>query len=79
MGEYASKIAASRGNMTQEEIYKAKCQRSKTRNEERKRIRREAHEERIAGWNALTKEQKLRSLDLRPGQCKKERERLNKS
>lgn len=44
----------------------------------RKEQCREEGEDRAKGWNTLTVEQKLISLDNRSGECKKQREKLLK-
>ena len=44
----------------------------------RKEKQREEGEERADGWRSLTIEQKLNSLNNRPGECRKQKEKLLK-
>lgn len=67
MGKYADKLAASRKHMSAEAIRREKCERSKARNATRRAERRAKAEEIVAGWQSLSYEDQLKTLDRRFG------------
>ena len=76
MGKYADKIKEGQKNMTTDAIRAAKVARSKERGNARRAERRRQAEERQVGWASLGVEKQLRVLRHRPGQSKRQVERL---
>ena len=78
---YSDNITKQRGNISPSQIRANKCQRSKSRNENRQAIKRDAAVLRKADYDSLTVAEKLALLDARLGKnvgAKRQREKLTK-
>jgi len=81
---HGAKVAAEhkRRGLSGSQIRAQKCQKTKLRNEERRKARRQKAAERQKEWSDLSVEEKIQSLNRRLGKgqgAKKQRARLTES
>lgn len=72
------KAAVDRANAgkSEEELRRQSCARARERNATRKKERREIARVRNTSWECLSITDKLKALDRRPGNCKRQKDRL---
>jgi hypothetical protein len=66
-----------RRKLSPQDIRKNKCERTKLRNATRKVENMEVQQRRLNQWRSLSLDQQLTALAKRPGQSKKQRERIH--